>query len=41
MFSLSLDSCDVKENAEDVKTLVEEMNDSVEGLTLDSCDLLV
>ena len=40
MFSLSLASCEVKENAEAAKKLVKEINDFVGDLELVSCDLM-
>ncbi len=37
MFSISLASCEVKENAEAAKNLIDEVNDLVEDLSSDSC----
>jgi len=40
MFSLSLESCEVKENEVAAKKLVDEINDLVEELNHGSCDLM-
>ncbi len=40
MFSLSLESCEVKENEEAAKVLTEEINDLVGNLRPGSCDLM-